>query len=31
MKPFPMLRYKIITVLIPVFMKYRKIRLQKGV
>ncbi|MGQ7386185.1 glycosyltransferase family 8 protein [Streptococcus suis] len=31
MKPFPMLRYKIITVLIPVFMKYRKTRLQKGV
>lgn len=31
MKPFPMLRYKIITVLIPVFMIYRKTRLQKGV
>ncbi|HFU4501794.1 TPA: glycosyltransferase family 8 protein [Streptococcus suis] len=31
MKPFPMLRYHIITVLIPVFMKHRKTRLQKGV
>lgn len=30
MKPFPMLRYKIITRLIPVFMKYRKAKLKKG-
>lgn len=29
MKPFPMLRYKIITGLIPAFMKFRKSRLQR--
>ena len=30
MKPFPMLRYKIINSLIPAFMKYRKKQLQKN-
>ena len=30
MKPFPMLRYKIINSLIPSFMKYRKKQLQKN-
>ena len=30
MKPFPMLRYKIINSLIPTFMKYRKKQLQKN-
>ncbi|HEP1814854.1 TPA: hypothetical protein VB864_001250 [Streptococcus suis] len=30
MKPFPMLRYRIINSLIPAFMKFRKMKLQKN-